>query len=93
MKLETAKMGTTKSRKTQNSSSILNLKDSLSKQVRQFFQRANLTDLLFNPEKCHLMACLLFLLEILIHIWIISMKTWKIYLVEQDMLKVGEYMY
>ena len=99
MKLETATMGTTKSRKTKsNSSSILNLKDSLSKQVRQFFQRANLTDLLFNPEKCHLMACLLFLLEILIHIWIISTRQyteidWVAYMQEVEGVQNGTFDY
>ena len=92
-------MPPTTSRKKQNSSSssILKLTD-VSRQIRQFFQPANLTALLFNPEKCGLVATLLFLLEIAIHFFIITKVKyteidWVAYMQEVEGVKNGTYDY
>ena len=83
--------------KIKPSSSILKLTE-LSRQIRNFLQPANLVELLFNPERCAVIAVLLFLVEIAIHFFIIEKVKyteidWVAYMQEVEGVKNGTYDY
>lgn len=97
MKLEATKMPVTSKKSKSNTSPFSKIWD-IKRKIWNFLKPANLIDLLCNPEKCGPMACLLFLVEFVFHIFIIYFAKyteidWVAYMQEVEGVKNGTFDY